>query len=497
MRRINQRGLLATLENEKIEAVAPADAETPTETPASDATPAPTETPAADAPVVSEPAVPAEDPAVTTVVAAADAVEADIAESTDEEADAASMSDATDEAVEVTEALESIRDILAASLPNGGISKTDAGVLKVAVESLNDRVGLGALAQPFPDAEQFDTVSSRMRATKLACESISENAKKIWEKIIAAIKAAIAWLVERWQQFTLNAEKLAKRAEEVIKMAEGTKGEPKEKKFSNSALVNALHIGGEVDAFVGMRELDAVTGRVLKPNTELITAIHNLIEGDKQDMEPIGKTLLSWLEKTAVVEDPAKEGLHVNEGFELFRQLPALPGGKCLLAQLPKSEQASGQSDAGKAEMISKISVTLVDGSPKVKPAEDYKLTTLEPPRVGELAEKVKALCEKIVKSKNITEVYTEAKKKLVTKAEELAKTEGDDKAQTNARARGKIAVWAVHQMDNPVAGFTFYVLLTCKHMLDYGTASLKQYGEEKKPEEKKDAKPAAEPAAA
>lgn len=496
MRRINQRGLLATLENEKIEAAAPVDTDTPTDTPASDAadtpaavdTPAPADTPAPNepAPVVDQPAVPVEDPAVTTVVTATDAVEADIAESSGEEADADSMTDATEEAVEVATALESIRDILAASLPNGGISKTDAGALKVAVESLNGRVGLGALAQPFPPAEQFDTVSGRMRATKLACESLSENAKKIWEKIIAAIKAAIAWLVERFQLFWNNAEKLSKRADEVIKMAASAKGEPKKKEFASATLVQALHIAGKVDAMQAIALLKSGVSEILTPKTETFAVVEKMVS-DLQasvNLNALVEDVLPRGVGIKEVSDPKSDGLSVPEGATVHRG-PELPGGKALVGYIYKLSAEDEKDQLRATDVVTKAMVQVADGWPNIKANSEQLIAVLSPSDVEKLAKEVKAVCKTIIDFKAAVDKRTDAKNKVIKAAEKLLKDDTAGQDQERMKKRGKLALWAVNMLDAPVAGLTLYTLLTCKRMLDYGTSSLKQYGEEKKPEDK------------
>lgn len=427
---------------------------------------------------------------------AVDAVETDLADSSEENTDAQEVSEDIQNATDVVEALESIREVLQSSLPNGGLGKADAAPLKSALECLTSNIGMRA-GVAFPALESFDSVSGRLRSTKLVLESIGEKAKEIWAKIIAAIKAAIKWLVERFQMFWYNAEKLDKRADAVIKMAEGVKGEAKEKTFKSAGLVNALHIDGKVKPLEGIKRLEEATREVGRNNEALVQSIKETMAKDdaELDVEKIGNGVLHFLDLSVKVEHPKDEGLTVQEGFELYRQ-PELPGAKCLLGELP-GDKKKAVSNNEAADLLSHISVKLVDGWPKIQANTDQELDTLQPSDAAALAKQVKAVCGNIIAGKKIIEGYTKAKEEILKKAEELQKAAGDGDKAVTARSKARIALWAVHMLDEPVAGFTLYALKTSKSFLDYSTLSLKQYGSAAAKTEEKKEEPKAAAAAA
>jgi hypothetical protein len=109
------------------------------------------------------------------------------------------IDDDIDEAFDVVEALGSIRAVLSSSLPNGGVDSNTAEVVKFATEHLYNRVGLKNTKKV--SLESF-TGTSRKLATEGMMDSIKENAKRIWEAIIAAIKKSIEWINSYIIKFT-------------------------------------------------------------------------------------------------------------------------------------------------------------------------------------------------------------------------------------------------------------------------------------------------------
>lgn len=447
------RGLVAALEEQAL-----------AEAPAAPAAPAPVEAPA-------------------EIVDHSDTVETGLMEVADSEADAAQVEEQTSEAVEVATALESLAVTLHSAADNGGLSKDGAAAVGIAVEHLCARVGLPMSKKGMPALESYGTAQSRVAATQLAMEEIKEKAKQIWEAIIQALKNAITWLVERWQLFFNTAGKLKERANEMAASAAKASGEAKEKELDKSGLVSALHVGGKVDNVIGtMERVSGIAANLYDSAAKRVTTLEQVVASGS-----LAKALTIFAVqgeggiKYELVSNPEAEGLSKPaEGKTLVRS-EAMPGNKAVIMVTPTAKDGEMSPDEI-VKMFTGTSVHIGDHSPKVKPAEGTKLATLSPTDSEKLAKVVAAMAEVIEKFQAEVKTVTEAKKKVLGKAEELAKKEGDDAAAKESRAIAAIVSATSRLVDNPIAGMSSYVLGAGKNALDYVALSLKQYGAKEEP---------------
>lgn len=461
------RGLVAALEEEKL-AAAPADT-----------APAPVEAPA-------------------EIVDHSDTVETGLMEVADSEADAAQVEEQTSEAVEVATALESLAVTLHSAADNGGLSKDGAAAVGIAVEHLCARVGLPMSKKGMPALESYGTAQSRVAATQLAMEEIKEKAKQIWEAIIQALKNAITWLVERWQLFFNTAGKLKERANEMAASAAKVSGEAKEKELDKSGLVSALHVGGKVDNVIGtMERIGAIAANVYESAAKRVKTLEEVVASDSTaKVDTIFAVQGEGGVKYNLIDNPENEGLPKPAAGKRMVRGEEMPGGKAVFRIEPEAKAgATTLTPDDIAKMFSGTSVHIGDHSPKVKPADGTKLATLSPADGEKLAKVVASMAEVLEKFQAEVKTVTEAKKKVLAKAEELAKKEGNDDAAKESRAIASIVSSTSRLVDNPIAGMSSYMLGTGKNALDYVALSLKQYGAKEEP--KGDAKPAAEPVAA
>lgn len=136
------------------------------------------------------------------------------------------------EASEIAETVgqvDSIQDIVSKSIDNGGMSETAAQIAEIAVEALVARLGVQADRKLLPAMETFGSKHSRLTATKLSLESISETGKKIWESFVKVLK--VIW--EKIQAFykAFNPKKMALKEylQFVKKAAASVKGKQHDK----------------------------------------------------------------------------------------------------------------------------------------------------------------------------------------------------------------------------------------------------------------------------
>lgn len=99
-----------------------------------------------------------------------------------------------DEAVECMTAIGDIRQILFDSQTKGGVTPQTARVAQECVSHLAGRIGFASKTSI--GAEDFDSVSTRMRSTEIAIEDFTDTMKRIWEGIKKFFAAMYNWIKE-------------------------------------------------------------------------------------------------------------------------------------------------------------------------------------------------------------------------------------------------------------------------------------------------------------
>lgn len=540
-RRININGLMAqpTLENDQVvaepqktppaadtppvtEPVEPAKETPPADAPAADAPAAdtppvetppvetpPVETSAADTPPVETPPVeaPVETPPVEKIADApaavatpdnavpitpaaaepapganltdmSETVEVSLQEAGQAEVEIGQVVDEANQAVEVAEALESLRDVLQASVPEGGIDRNSAGALKIAVEALYDSVGVRA---EFPEAEKFASISGRMRSTQVAMEGVSDVLKKIWEAIVRVVKASVQWLTERFQMLFVSAEKIEQRAMDIAARAAKVKNAPKSTVFKNASFVKALHIDGKVNPMQAVDVLQEQTTKTManrfKNGNNVYDTMADLLDGKGSSFEPTLKALFDFMDDLKPLNNASGEGLSMPADIDMVRRGPQLPGGKAMVAFVAIIDGVEKDIEEA-TKRIMRIRVELMDAYNKVEVSADQELSTLVPGDVADVAKTVAGVARSIAQYKSQVEAMNSVKKRIIQRAEAQAKTVDAAKNPEGAKAAqslAKLAPWALRVVEQPCAGFTLYTLNTCKTVLDYCTVSLKE----------------------
>lgn len=395
----------------------------------------------------------------------------------------------TQEACEVAEALESIAEALGISAQNGGMDKHSAHAVGVAVDHLYKRIGLKRIAMPA--MESFGGTSSRVGATHIAMEDIKEQAKKIWDAIVAAIQKAIEWCIAYYNSVFDAATKLQARAKALAGKAEMTSGKAKAANFESEKLIKALHTGSSVA--VGSASIKNINdlAKSIFDDTHFYTEA--LGEGVLADLAnaDIGKT---FVEKFALpafsgvngmkeITNPEAVGMAAAaEGLAVFRGIE-LPGGMALVMRAPKAELKGAAAIAA----VPGIMTTIAPFDGKASAPTGNTVSVLSTDEAAAIAKGVEELAGHLLGYKTQQAKLTELKKKIAAAAIALGKKVTDDETETAGikavqRVAGTIPKW----IDSPAKDFARYSVNTGKALLDLIEESLKQY----------DTKASAEPAA-
>lgn len=417
-------------------------------------------------------------PAVDPLPAAPDEVETGLIEYNGQETEAAQVAEQTEAAGDVVASLEALAETLRASLPTGGISRESANMMHVAVDHMYGQVGFVGGRKAMPSLESYGSVERRDVATRLAMEDIAEKAKLIWQKIIEALKKAIAWLAQRVGQAINIAGMTEKRAKELLALTEKV-GETAAQAatIANPGLLRAVHVHGKGEASGIVNSADRVAKAVegvykdaLKrvETLEKILASGTIAEADLliQQLAPEPGFI-----QYHVVADPAAEGLPAVGENKVMTRSDEMPGGKAILVIYPDASKESNPIAA-----IAGSAVTISDGWPHAAVSEETQLETLKGLDAQRLCNIVVRICQTLQGFQQGLKAIEAAKTKVLADAERISNAaEGEQTA--DKRALAGLVMASGKLIDNPIAGLSGYAVNVSRALLNYVDASLRQYG--------------------
>jgi hypothetical protein len=398
----------------------------------------------------------------------ANSQEEGLVEIAEDEAGLAEHDMLTDEAVETAEALESIRDDLKAALESGGLEQGGAAILRTSLAHLYRRVGV-TTKRVTPALESFGSIARREDSTNLALEEVSEQIKKVWASIVAAIKRAIEWVKNFVKKLLDNVEPMIKRATELKEHAGKVEGEAKEKSFKNGSLAKALHLGGKVAA-------DASAAQRLAEVAEKVFAGYKRWADDIKDTSGDVKVMLEGASDLSSKLDPAKDfGLEaVHDAAS--QGLPQIEGGKY---------GRSAEMPGGNALVIvvaPKLDDSKVGIMPFNKAAAEFKgedVPVLSKEAAIEVADLVIKAGESIKANQAAVKDADDAKNNLMKAADAASKAEDGKHGEAVKAIKG-----ALKLVDAPYVALASYVVKAGKSLNQHIEQSLKAYGAAEKKDE-------------
>lgn len=379
--------------------------------------------------------------------------------------------DAVEEASETADTIEQVREnVEEAAETEGGVSEPEARALDVAVEHMLVQLGLPrAKAKVFPAMEGFKEKSTRLQATRVALESISDKLKTLWQAIITNIQKVWEAVVAFVKSVLAGAKHLEVRAGIIKKLAARKK----------DAKV------GEVKVKPSFAMI-AKEGKVLE-GAALVAGINELgkdgiINFDYGHAATVANTCLS-----AVLDGLGKEGAGSNAEkhlAELSKELLlpfgdskefALPlGGAVLHVEVQKGDSfatgASVELKPGEAKLPETVEGMSAEDAAKVADAvlANLKKFGAYEKQSGDIAAAMKSLTAKMKSA---------MAKAPGDDAEGQSKAEGIKTAHEVAKAI-QVTKTLLARTSTLVRG---YDLRTCKAALDYAGASVGAAGKEAK----------------
>lgn len=267
--------------------------------------------------------------------------------------DIASLDDAAANAETDADTLGDVATTMQESVESGeGLDETAAKVADIAVESIMARLGIRSSQKVIPALENFGSKSSRVAATKIALEGVTDKIKQIWQAIVNALKALGTKIVSFIQGLIKHRGTLEKHLQSVkarvAKIDAGAK--PKEAKLKGS-FVKALNVDGKTDAS---------TAKMVLETARLIPAL--VIFGSKNSgVNQAGgvATVVDFSETLSKSASSLKANGQVAEGTTRLKLFGHFAGGKSLAigakdGTLVYELQETGKKAAEDAEALSK-----------------------------------------------------------------------------------------------------------------------------------------------
>lgn len=178
---------------------------------------------------------------------AVDSLETDILEVNEDAGEIDDLNASIEEAVEDVDTLEDIASVMDESTENGGMDQTTARVAEIAVESIYKR--LGVQKKTMPAMESFGGKGTRVGATKIAVEGVTDVIKAVWEKIAAAGKKVWGWITSFLDTIINTAGKLKDRAVALAEKVKGLVGKKSEQaKVDLGSTGASVAVDGKADA---------------------------------------------------------------------------------------------------------------------------------------------------------------------------------------------------------------------------------------------------------
>lgn len=413
---------------------------------------------------------------------AADSVETQLLEVEESGGDVADVEEQVEEAAEVAEGLEELRLTLKSGLEEGGVSKREAAAIVGAANRMVASIGGNAIATP--GLEHFGSHSQRLDATRVAMESIGDEIKNIWKKILAQLEKAYEWIRKHMLNVFGAGPKLVKRAEALKKAAEdNTNADQKEKKIKRGSLVKELASkstgpdGVEVSTLVTLTEVagkitNAWPDMVGKTGEGIATIFENVADNKGDGKVQIFDNKIGEVFSKNADTELGKMGLETRKGVSADRT-EVLPGGIVAVAFLAADAAVANQA-------AQKIMLTKLDKD-FGKNSSNEELNTLA-------KNDIKVIAENVIKLGNYLDTYRKADNKFKTvedRIKKAAKRVGDlvgkekadgDKSDDDLRAIQKLAMAAPDLISGFPAKFYTFAVGKAKHFLDYGELSLAEY---------------------
>lgn len=418
----------------------------------------------------------------------ADSMEEGLLQAQEVEAEVTENEQALADAEEVAEGLESIAASLESYVRDGGLDAKGADMLNQAALAYTRRLGMSRPVTA--SVESFGGATSRVSATQASLEGIRETANQVWEWIKAQFTKLRKYLKDFFIKVFSAGPKVKARAEALKMKALKPLGNRKESKIEVGGVLRALHLGGKgvnvAQLEAGVKQVGTLAESIFVSfakeaenyTKEYATFLEGIdLDSDDKFKGSLGKIngvkFPAFAAATEAAENGAKKTKELLGGKAIFAsQVKAAPGGKDL-----------GAIKTYISDELHKGSVHLAAFDPKKEHDLNGTLDieTLTPQQVSALCTEIIGIADVVTKYAKDYTNHEKAKDAILK-----AGADYDRKAQKatdlGTECSGiasnifKASMSVAGTLDQPSAGFSSYIMNTCKAALAVCEKSLAQY---------------------
>ena len=319
------------------------------------------------------------------VIEAADAEQ----EAEVEAAEVDELATAIEDAEVAADNLEEVADVLEDGVEKGeGVSEETAQAAEIAVEACLNMLGTSHRESSImPSLESWGSGHSRLSATKIALEGVTDTVKKIWERIVKFVKDIWQKVSDFFVKFFDNTDRLIKNATKLKQEIAGKKDyKVKEKEIDNKGASKNFNAGqGNADGktVIEVVKTHSAIARgskgLISGITGTFNAVKDMINGNDAAQEGIGSKLEDMVR--AAVSTIGQVEVSQNQGVSYFSLKGTLAGGKKMSWTVNYKDGGSGP--------VKKTAPKLGYVVTEVKKPAEKKAKTLTPDEASQVIESV------------------------------------------------------------------------------------------------------------
>jgi len=384
-----------------------------------------------------------------------------------------------DDVSNVMSALESIFDVVSLAATNGGFRKENAHVVNVSLEYMYDKLGM-------PSSNLFALESlanehSRVAATTLALESLTEAIKKAWEFVINAIKKAFEWIANLYNKIFSSVKSLNTKAKELKETLNNNKDELSKTSFKDSALAKALCIDGVVPTDLSsslklvVKYLDVSVALTIK-NATLFKGMSKSyydFDSNSYDIQKLEEFKLNpmHVDTDRVISNPEKYGFDLKDKPNLKLMLnQQMPGNKTMLSVINDKLLVGKEAFDVIDQIVMKVGNFSEDNAIK-----SDEVPGLDRSHALDVVDAVIELTNAVLAYQSQEKTVNSIKKEFLNDAERFKNVRGDSpNSSEHFKNLQKLTKYIARMLDQPIASMCSYSEKTSRALLQYVTKSMK-----------------------
>ena len=334
------------------------------------------------------------------------------------------------ELVEAAQSIEVVRETMADSHANGGLTPESARYAEVALEAIGLRYKATAGDMGMVSLESFG--NNRSNATTVSMEGVVDTLKSWWTTIVEKFKDMLKKIAKYYQETWSGAARLKTRAEGLKAKARKVDGLMDKKTFEDKALFNGLNIVGAeptsstvIDGLkrAGVAVKSPVTPDELESTLESVFKLTDTGSTNSSEANKLANKLINYTASGSA----ARLTIHDKGPVNTVKVIGSLPGNQAIIWGLTKTS-----TEAPGAKILQSYQFRVVTQDTKFKtPTTAKKINALSTTECENICDAVIDNMANIIRNKTDGAKSLKLADNIKTKGDEFIKGLDEDTAQT------------------------------------------------------------------